>query len=337
MSQASPTRIAICVPARDEAASLPELFAAMERLDRTDVDLRLCLLLDSCRDASVAVARDHARRASMPVAIERMEQSDANAGRARHAAMLLGMVALNGTGLLLSTDADSVPDAQWVQAMVAGCRNAEVVAGKVVRTVTRPHVLQDRIEAYYDRLHAMRRIVDPVAWEAAATHPFASGANLALSVDDYARLGGFPPLSAGEDARLVDDAARAGMRVQRDAAGIVHTSDRRSGRVADGLAGSLSALDRTDTAVEVAHPADMVWQYRRHAAARSAFAAGNLGSFAATIGLTTDHAVGVARDCPNAEAFAMRVVPVPPAGMRQVELIVAEAALSALSAARRAA
>ncbi|KQM23973.1 hypothetical protein ASE57_16620 [Sphingomonas sp. Leaf11] len=158
-----------------------------------------------------------------------------------------------------------------------------------------------------------------------------------MSVDEYARLGGFRPLPAGEDARLVDDAARAGMRVRRDAAGIVHTSDRRSGRVTDGLAGSLRALDRTGTAVEVAHPADMAWQYHRHAAARSAFAAGNLGPFAATIGLTTDHVIGVARDCPNAEAFAMRIVPVPPAGMRQVDLTVAEAALSALSAARRAA
>lgn len=330
-------RIAICVPARDEASSLPSLFAAVERLDRTGVDLRLCLLLDSCGDASLAVARAQGDRGSVPVFIERLEQGDANVGRARHAAMLLGTRALGGGGLLLSTDADSVPDTGWLQAMVAGSRNAEIVAGKVVRTVTRPHPLQDRVEAYYNRLHTMRRMFDPVAWEAPATHACSSGANLGLSTDDYALLGGFRPLPTGEDARLVDDAARAGMRVRRDAASIVHTSDRRLGRVRDGLAGSLRALDPAEAAVEVAHPADVIWQYRRHAAARVAFASGDFASLATTIGLTSDHVVGVARDCRNAEAFAMCVVPTPPAGMRRVGLPVAEAALAAMPTARRAA
>ena len=50
------------------------------------------------------------------------------------------------------------------------------------------------------------------------------------------------------------------------------------------------------------------------------------------IGLTMDHLLGVARDCPNAEAFAMRVVPTPPGGMRQAPLAIAEAALDVLCA-----
>lgn len=330
-------RIAICVPVRDEASSLPGLFEAVERLNRTDLDLRLCLLLDSCRDESAVVARDYGDRGSVPVWLERIEQVEANVGRARHAAMLLGIAALDRAGLLLSTDADSVPDVEWLQAMVAGSCNAEIVAGKVVRTVTRTHTLQDRVESYYDRLHAMRRICDPVAWEATVTHPYSSGANLGLSADNYALLGGFQPLPTGEDARLVDDAARAGMRVRRDAASVVYTSDRRLGRVRDGLAGSLRSLDPARAGVEVAHPMDVIWQYRRHAEARVAFGSGNFPTFAATIGLTTDHVVGVARDCPNAEAFAMRVVPTPPTGMRRASLADAEAALSAMPVARHAA
>lgn len=49
------------------------------------------------------------------------------------------------------------------------------------------------------------------------------------------------------------------------------------------------------------------------------------------IGLTQDHLVGVRRDSPNAEAFAMRVVPVPPGGIRLAGLEVAEAELVKIS------
>lgn len=327
-----PVPIAICIPARNEAASLPALCAALDRLDRQGVDLTICLLLDTCHDASVEVAGAYATRAPSPVVVEQLVQPDPNAGRARNAAMLLGVAALDGPGLLLSTDADSVPDADWLQAMVAGCRAADVVAGRVVRTVTQPNPLQDRIEAYYDMLHALRRTIDPVAWEAKATHHHASGANLGLSADSYRALGGFLPLANGEDARLIDDAGRAGLRVRRDAASVVNTSDRRIGRVAHGFAGSLRALDRGDEAVDVAHPRDMIWQYRRHADARAAFEAAHFADLATAIGLSQDHVLGVARDCANAEAFAMCVVPTPPAGMRRVALAVAEAEVSALCA-----
>lgn len=330
---ASLVPIAICVPGRNEAASLPALFKALDRLDRRSVNLKICLLLDSCHDASVHEAHAYAARTVLPVIVEQIVQADSNAGRARHAAMLLGMAALDGPGLLLSTDADSAPDAGWLQAMVAGCEVAEVIAGRVVRTVTQPHAVQDRIEAYYDALHALRRAVDPVAWEARATHHHVSSANLGMSVDSYRALGGFLPLSHGEDGRLVDDAARAGLRVRRDAASVVYTSDRRIGRVALGFAGSLRALDRGDGTVEVAHPRDAIWQHRRHAVARAAFATGNFSTLAAAIGLTDDHVLGVARDCPNAEAFAMRVVPTPPGGMRRIPLTVAEAEVSVLCAA----
>ncbi|WP_229664651.1 glycosyltransferase [Sphingomonas metalli] len=336
-SRAGVVPVAICVPARDEAASLPGLFAALELLDRRDVSPVLCLLLDSCEDASADVVRDYGARASLPVMVEHMVQPGANAGRARHAAMLLGLSALGGEGLLLSTDADSTPAPDWLQAMVAGARRADIVAGKVVRTVTRPNPLQDRIERYYEALHAIRRVLDPVAWEATTSHHHASGANLGLPTAAYRTLGGFLPLSHGEDARLVDDAARAGLRVRRDAASVVHTSDRRLGRVAQGLAGALRALDRDSDAIAVAHPEDVAWQYRRHAEARHAFAGGDYPSLAAAIGLTTDHVRGVARDCANAEAFAMCVVPTPPAGMRQVTLAEAEAALASMAAGRRAA
>ncbi|WP_308462152.1 glycosyltransferase [Sphingomonas citri] len=336
-SRAKALPLAICVPVRNEAAVLPQLFVALERLERVGIAPRLCVLLDSCDDASLALVRDYAANASMPVIVEEVAAPDANAGRARHRAMMLGDRSLDGGGVLLTTDADSIPSRDWLQTIAAGLRQADVVAGKVVRTVTRSNPLLDRLEAYYDALHALRRSLDPVDWEGKPTHHYASGANLGLRVASYRSLGGFEPLANGEDGRLVDDAARAGLRVRRDATCVVHTSDRRLGRVAHGLAGTLRTLDRDGEAIDVADPRDAAWQYRGHGIARLAFATADFASLAVAVGLTIDHLVGVARDCPNAEAFAMRVVPTPPGGMRRVSLAIAEAKLAAITAGRRAA
>jgi hypothetical protein len=327
-------RVAICVPARNEADSLPRLFAALERLDRQGVAPIVCLMLDSCDDRSAAVVRDYAVHASMPVWTDHVSRTEPNAGRARHGAMLLGERALDGDGLLLTTDADSLPAADWVQAMVAALGQADVVAGKVVRIVTRPNPVQDRVERYYEALYGARRALDPIEWEAAATHHQTSGANLGISAYHYRMLGGFPPIPAGEDSRLVDDAARAGLRVRRDAASVVYTSDRRIGRVTHGFAGELRALDRGGADIAVAHPGDVTWQYRGHALARRVYDAGDVAALADAIGLSHAHLAGVLRDSPNAEAFAMRVVPEPPGGMRRVTLAAAEAELAALSAGR---
>jgi len=336
----APSQIAICIPVRNEASALPKLFEALQRLERDqDQQSHICLFLDGCTDETAALASIY--RASSPyrVWIEEVPPSPANAGRARHRAMMLGAEALARLGgLLLTTDADSVPSPDWLGAMSAGLQQADVVAGRVVRDETRICPLQDRIESYYDTLFALRRFLDPVPWEAARTHHHASGANLGIRANAYRAIGGFLPLSSGEDSRLVDDAARAGLRVRRDAASLVHTSDRRHGRAEGGLAHALLDLDRGDAnGISVAHPRDATWQYRMHASARTAYDEEKFHSLGAMIGLSRDHVRGVARDCPNAEAFAMRVVPAPLGGMGHVPLPRAEAELAEMVGKRRAA
>ncbi|MEH3039115.1 MAG: glycosyltransferase [Sphingomonas paucimobilis] len=327
--------MAICVPARNEAARLPRFFEALERLVAPrDTDVTICLLLDSCTDGSADLAAAYATRARYPVKVANSWRSDANAGVARHGAMMLGMAVLaRADDILVTTDADSCPQFDWLQITLAAFDTADVVAGNVVRRGRRHDHAQDRIDDYYARLYALRRRVDPVDWEPPVAHHHASGANMALRVGSYAALGGFAPLTSGEDARLVDDAARAGLRVRREAASVVHTSTRRRGRAQGGLATTLDLLDRTGLdEVRVTHPVDQIWQYRHHAIARRAFRMRNFRALAAAIRLSTDHVLGVARDCPNAEAFAMRIVPVAPQGMRQVPLSVAACALAQIVA-----
>ncbi|TPG43296.1 glycosyltransferase [Sphingomonas koreensis] len=332
--------IAICIPVRNEAAELPRLFAALDRLERCEqAPLDLCLFLDGCDDDSAGLAEHYRAQARFRVRIEGAASATANAGRARRQAMRMGRRALHDHGgLLLTTDADSRPTSNWLTAMATALDHADVVAGRIVRAGNRPSPLQDRIERYYDALFALRRRIDPVSWEAVSTHHYTGAANMGFRTEAYDAIGGFAPLANGEDARLVDDAARAGFRVRRDAASVVVTSDRREGRVAEGLSKSLRDLDQGDAAiVRVAHPADAAWQYRMQAIARGAYADDRLPVIAAALDLSNDHVLGVARECPNAEAFAMRIVPAPVAGMRAVALAVAEAELSFLSGAAQAA
>ena len=330
----TPSSIAICVPVRDEAVRLPALIDALVNQVLPDSPVTLCFFFDGCHDASEDVLARYPAP-PMRIATARVHPgAKPNAGRARAAAMALGLRETGENGLLLTTDADSVPARDWVVRCTAALEHAEIVTGRIVREQCHDGRRQDRVEVYLDRLHALRRRLDPVPWEAGTTHHFTGGANMAFRAEAYTALGGFAPLASGEDAAIIDEAARAGIRVRRDAATVVTTSSRRNGRAPDGLAAALLHGDAGCGPI-VSHPEDAAWQYVRHAQARSSFTTLNdrmvLHRFARVLTLTPDHVIGVARDCPNAEAFAMRIVPAPP-GERHVSLDVAERALLALEA-----
>ena len=119
---------------------------------------------------------------------------------------------------------------------------------------------------------------------------------------------------------------------------IVRTSSRREGRARGGLADHLRALDRGSGGDPrcVAHPADAVWQYRGHAAARAAWPAlsqpGAVARLAAMLAVAPDHVLRVASAAANAEAFATHVVPAAPGAERLVPLAEAERALDRILA-----
>lgn len=335
--------MAVCIPVRNEAALLPALLDAMTR-QRIDAHLSLCFLFDDCTDASERIVADRAPYLPFAVLTSIGEGGDApDAGRARRGALALGEAAVAGQrcAALLTTDADSVPASDWVAANSRALAVADVVAGRIVRDDARPDSAQDRLEAYYDRLFAMRRMLDPVPWEAPETHHYTGGASLAFRAAAYTALGGFRHRRSGEDAAIVDEAHRAGLRVRRDAAVLVETSSRPVGRAIGGLADHLRALAggaRLD-AIRVSHPDDAAWQYRGHAAARRGFAALAGGAapepLARRIGVAAATIGDVARACPNAEAFAMRIVPGAPGGERLIGLVQAEDALDRLFDADR--
>jgi len=314
---------------------LPGLLSAIAALSIDRNRLSLCLYLDDCRDGSGALLERLGATLPFRLVVARGGDRGApNAGAARRAALAMGLDLLaGGEGALFTTDADSQPGRDWVAAGLRALGKAEVAAGRIVRRDAAADPQQCRIEAYYDRLHRHRRIVDPVPWEARDTHHFSGGANIAIRASAYRTLGGVQPLPSGEDARLLDDAGRAGMRVRRDGAMLVETSSRREGRIAGGLAELLRALDQGEPP-RLTDPREAAWQWRGQAAARAGFAeidrVNVRTALGDRLGLTADHILGVARDCPNAQAFAMRVVPAPPGPGTSVTLSEAEALLTEL-------
>lgn len=314
---------------------LPQLLTGLAELAIVPGQLQVCIYLDGCTDGSADLLAKSASTLPFRLTVRSgPERQPANAGAARINAMNMGLRALgDADGLLFTTDADTVPQPDWVWAGRQALSLADVVAGMIVRADAEADPEQSRVEQYYDRLYRFRRSIDPVAWEAANTHHFSGGANLAMRASAYRGIGGFRPLPCGEDATLLDDAARAGFRVRRDANLRVETSSRRSGRVAGGLAGSLRAID-AGRQNRVSDPRGGAWQWHAQAMARRSFAMIDQMSVRAAVGerlgLTSDHVLGVARDCPNAEAFAMRIVPAAPVFCDAVTLSEAEDLLAML-------
>lgn len=326
---------AVCVPVRDEVALLPALLDALTGQQGADA-FALCLLFDGCRDESAALVAERAPGLPFAVVTAEVERGAPNAGLARRRAMDLGIAALADRGVMIvSLDADTVPDRGWLAANAAALVHADVVAGRVERASGWPSPAQDRLDGYLDALFAFRRAIDPVPWEAPYTHHCTSGASLAFRVEAYRALGGFEPVPSAEDARLVDRAHRKGLRVRRDAAVRVETSSRREGRATEGFAEHLRRLDLGETCPLFAHPEDAAWRHEREAAARRAWPAldRERDALARMLGCDAAHVDRVAADAINAEAFAMRVVPGRPGGERLVTLDEAEIALDRLCGA----
>jgi hypothetical protein len=307
---------AICVPIRNEARNLPGLFRAIAALSgRTDAPTILALLFDGCTDGSRALAETLAsQHAGLTVRMAEIPGQDLpHAGRARAAALALGLDAIGGEGLLLTTDADTRPAADWLAATRRALAAADMVCGRVDRLKAGTEPWRVAMEGYLLRLHAVRRTIDPVPHDPLPSHPHMGGASLALHAAIYRAVGGLPDLASGEDRALVLAVRRAGYQVRHDPLVRVRTSGRMRGRATGGLADALRdgrKAAATGIAALVEHPDDAVVRYRAQAVARAAWRA----SF---------------HPAPSADAHVLATVPDRPGESRAVPLAAAAHLLAA--------
>jgi glycosyltransferase involved in cell wall biosynthesis len=224
-------RLAVIVPAANEertiASCLASIAAARAHLARSStagVQVQIVVVLDNCQDRTAVIA---ARFPGVrPVMI-----SAGRVGAARHAGARAAIASAPPARelWLANTDADCAVPRDWLSFMVAEARrDTQVVLGTVLPGPGLPAALK---AAWLGR-HQLRD-----------NHPHIHGANFGIRADTYLTLGGWQPLSRGEDVDLAGRAGSAGhLRITRTASIPVVTSSRTAARAPGGFASYLTAL-----------------------------------------------------------------------------------------------
>ena len=343
--------IRVCIPARNEAARFPAMLdamaAAVVRAQRSGLGVELVVLLDGCTDDSRAflsrAARHFPCRLRTP-AIAAFGTS--HAGRARRAAMEDGMMGVTAPAAtaLLTTDADTRVDADWIVASAAALADADLVAGMVDWDDETPVPELTRQERYFDRLHRHRRRIDPVAHDAPDPHHKCYGASLGVRAGAYRAVGGLPERPSSEDVALCNAIRLGGFRMRQDRSVRVLTSTRRRGRAQGGFSDAILSVEHQlarGEGLRVDCPKKLTEYYQASARLRRAFEQGLREDTATLANMCGDDCVGTVlpefeleqawASAPSADAFVTRLLDPLPAAPR-VRLEEAEAALSELEA-----
>ena len=337
----------VAVPVKNEERRLPALLAALaHQAGAGQRPLPVVVVLNNCSDGSLAAAR----AASLAWPALRIEAvavdfppAAAHVGSARRLAMdaAFDLCASPEQSVILTTDADSVPEPGWVAANLAAvAAGADLVGGRIIgdpaeeRQLGPGFLRRARLTGRYalraDRLAAL---IDPLAHDPWPRHRDHTGASLAVRADVYRAVGGMPALPLREDLAFVSKARGAGYRLRHAPAVRIHVSARLAGRAAGGMADCLKGWMRAEAEglpLLVEDPERVLARLRRRRALRGLdlSRAGEREAAAALLGVEADALLADGRPLPTA-ALVERFAPDEPDAPASVPV---EAALAAIEA-----
>lgn len=254
-------RFVVAIPVKDEAERIALCLEALSLQTDTPFDeLAVVLLLNNCTDGTADVVRQIAPLLPYRLELHQVDlpPSHANAGWARKLAMDAAERLVASEGLILTTDADTLADEDWVAAnrreIEAG---HDAVAGYVMadpmELMQLPAAILERgsLEWEYQQLAAeLDARVDPEPHDPWPRHNQNCGASAAVTAAAYRAIGGLPPRPVGEDRALFEMLRRMDGRIRHSLEVQVVTSARTDGRASGGLADEIRL--RTDPN----HPCD---------------------------------------------------------------------------------
>jgi len=244
-------RVAIAIPARDEADYIGPCLARLSQLPpdpRVDT-ICVVVLANNCADGTA----DRARACAAPpggkleVMVADLPPQHAHAGWARRLALDAAAEQLTEPAdILISTDADTLVDHDWLERTVSHLdRGYDAVAGvarldpRELRALPRAHRRRlaqlRRYERALNYLKAERQRTEP--WP---RHFFEGGASMAVTMATYRAIGGAPTPMIGEDRALFDAIRQAGGRLRHPMDVKVRTSARLAGRAPGGISDVLA-------------------------------------------------------------------------------------------------
>ena len=253
--------VVVAVPVKDEEARIaPCLRSLAGQIEIDFADMAVVLLLNNCRDATAERVR--ALAGELPFCIELCEvelpQGYANAGWARRLGMETAAELVAPSGLILTTDADTLMEADWVAANLREIEaGADAVAGYVmadpVELMELPPDILERgsLEWEYQQLAAeMVARVDPEPHDPWPRHNQNCGASAAITASAYRRIGGLPPKAVGEDRALFEMVRRIDGKIRHSLDVQVVTSARMDGRALGGLSDAIRLRGEPDHACD---------------------------------------------------------------------------------------
>jgi GT2 family glycosyltransferase len=244
----------VAIPARNEEKRLPLLLAALANQTwhaHSRRPLEVVVVLNNCDDGSRAAVVEAVRlepRLSVELIDIHFADGDAHVGTARRLAMDMAAQSCAGTDgtAILTTDADAVPRADWVEANLRHLQEVDLVGGHIRGDPAEEAQLGPGFRRrahqhlrYADLINQLAAVVDPVAHDPWPRHRDYTGASLAVRADVYAAVGGLPALPRREDLAFVTRVAAAGYRIRHPLDVETEVSARLVGRASGGMADCL--------------------------------------------------------------------------------------------------
>ncbi len=253
--------LVVAIPVKDEEDRIVACLAALAC--QTDIDfetLAVILLLNNCTDATAERVRAISDELPYTLYLRHVDLPApyANAGWARRLGMEAAADLVTPHGLILTTDADTQVDCDWIVANQREiARGVDAVAGYVmadpVELMDLPSAILERgsLEWEYQQLAAeLEARADPEACDPWPRHNQNCGASAAITVDAYRRIGGLPPKAVGEDRALFQNLRRVDGKIRHSLDAQVITSARTDGRALGGLSDAIRLRGEPD------HPCD---------------------------------------------------------------------------------
>lgn len=241
----------VAIPVRNEAERIGACLAALGAQRGVPVDrYGIVLLLNDCRDGTADVVARALPALPCRIRVIEADLERPTAGRARRAALEAAASWLgedHGSGVLLTTDADSRVPPDWIaRNLAAVASGADAVAGRIAldpdEAALLPAALHERgrREGRYEALLAeIAARMDPDPYDPWPHHWTASGATLAVTLAAYRACGGMPDVALGEDKAFVAALRRIDARLRHDPGIRVVTSGRLVGRAPGGAADTM--------------------------------------------------------------------------------------------------
>jgi glycosyltransferase involved in cell wall biosynthesis len=242
------TKVVVAIPVKNEEERIADCLNAMLAQTRQADDV--VLLLNDCSDATPAICREFRSRHSQFQIIEcSLPDHVASAGEARRLALEYAaqLAAHDESGLLLTTDADSVAPPDWIERNCweirrgadVVCGRAEIDPGEAALIPARLREDHAREIACFELLDEIEALVSPEPADPWPRHRENSGASIAVTVAAFRAAGGAPRIACGEDRALIRNLVLTDAKIRHAPEISVRVSGRLQGRAAGGMAETL--------------------------------------------------------------------------------------------------